>query len=370
MVLGFDAKRLFCNHRGLGSYSRSVVKSLISYYPNIQIHLFSPQVYRNEETELFFHSPNITIHKASFFGRLWRTLKIPFIARKINLEVYHGLSSELPLFPFMGKMKKIITIHDVIFKSFPEFYNPIDRWIYDLKLKWSLRYANKILCISEHTKSELTKYYRPDPDKIRVIHPILNPLFFNSDSFLKSSEFKKFYNLKNGYWLVVGNLYGRKNVIFLLSALAHLPESKRKKLVIVTKDNAQNVIDEAKKLMVDDWIRIETDVTDRVLSLYYQNCTAVIYPSIEEGFGLPILEAIAHSATVICSDRPAHREAGGNLPIFFDPENSHMLANILTSLSYHERKSKTETLSHLNIYNPKLICDSLISLYREDQKNY
>ena len=365
MIIGYDAKRLFCNDSGLGTYARTFVKNLAEQHPEFNIHLFTPCTRRREETEFFFKAPNIKIHHAQFFGAFWRTFLIPILAQRYRLDVFHGLSNELPIFSFLSKTKKILTVHDVIFRSHAEGYTFFDRMIYNLKLKWALRSANEIICISHHTRAELEKYYNPRNTKISVIHPSINKLYAQPDTWLKSSEFQSLYNLRNGFWLYVGSLHKRKNLKVLFKALTLIPPHRQKNLVIVTKDKISKIRVIPNYFDSSDRIRIENDLSDRVLSLFYKNCTALIYPSLAEGFGLPILEAIAHGATVVCADNPAHREAGGESVYYFKPNNADELANILSKLSYQDKKSSQLAFSHVKLFDAKRTNDQLLAVYQK-----
>tara|TARA_Y100000385_G_scaffold288518_2_gene355331 strand:+ start:4006 stop:5106 length:1101 start_codon:yes stop_codon:yes gene_type:complete len=365
MVIGFDAKRLFHNKSGLGAYSRSLVKFLVSHYPDNTYHLFTPPYKKNKSTEFFEKNDKVLIHIIPRPFWLWRSILLPFLTKGFELSVFHGLSGELPWVLFPRKVKSVVTIHDVIFESHPEFYSFWNRWIYKVKTIRSIKNADKIIAISRFTQSQVLEHFDSQKE-IQIVSPPLNELYAaHKTRHLKESEFKALYNLRNGYFLHVGSIGGRKNTDVLLKAFANVPHKRKKKLVFISNESFDNVYATAKKYDVEDWIRVEKGVDDKTLSLYYSFCSVLVYPSIIEGFGLPILEGIAHGARVICSDTLAHREAGGEMPVYFDSSDYKELSTLLSSLSYHERKSEKAALSHLNTFNPSIICGELMRIYAQ-----
>ena len=155
MQIGFDAKRLFYNKTGLGNYSRNLVQNLHRYYPANTFHLFAP---RPIPAHPFFSETNFKLHQntrsPSGFWRSWSQARD---WTKQGIQVYHGLSNELP-FTVPKGVKSIVTIHDLIFKTLPTTYPTIDRWIYDKKVKVSCTIADAIITISQQTKDDSVSY--------------------------------------------------------------------------------------------------------------------------------------------------------------------------------------------------------------------
>ena len=360
--IGFDAKRLFKTKSGLGAYSRSLVRQILYQFPDVKIHLYTPQYEENDDTRFFSNHARVRVHVIPWPPWLWRSFLLPLIINRHKLDVFHGLSAELPFLRIRKGTKKVMTVHDVIFKSHPHYYTFFDKWLHGIKLNWSKSRADSIICVSDHTKAEFSEYYQ-SKQEIAVIPPILDEFHANPNLHLKESEFRSLHNLKKGYFLYVGDITGRKNVSVLLKAVSKIDPSKRKKLIFITNQDATKLLQEAEELDIYDWIRVENGISNRILSHYYAYATAVIYPSNAEGFGIPVLEAISYRVRVVCSNHPAIKEAGGDLPIYFDPDNAQQLSEILISLHTYERNREEDTLRHLNTFNPKLICDKVMNLY-------
>lgn len=367
MIIGFDTKRLFLNESGLGSYSRTQIRWLLTFFPKMEFHLYSPKTANEGRLKHFSQHLSINIHQGwSYLSWFWRSFLIPFFLRGHHVQVYHGLSGELPFTLFSKRIKKVVTIHDVIFKSRPQDYSWSSRFIYDIKTRWALRIADRVICISYHTKSQILKYYRPNADKLQVIYPTIHPDYVEYDSHLKASEFKSLYNIKQPYFLYVGNVRGRKNLNIIIEALKLMTEEKRKKLIIVTNDKYEHILSRYSDDNIIDWIRVETGISNRILAGYYQYAAAVICPSLQEGLGLPVIEALQHGAITICSNTEAHREAGGDAVYYFEPTDSERLSELMSNLSYRERKTKEQTLSHLKKFDPRAITEQLMDVYRQD----
>ncbi len=166
MKIGFDAKRAFSNLTGLGNYSRSVINSISSIIPTSEIYLFNP----NKKNIIFHPSQkNIKIVQPNKFinRKYWRLKGLNKEINSLNIDIYHGLSNELPI----GlKTKSIVTIHDLLFLKYPNFYNFIDRKIYAFKSKMACNKADKIIATSLQTKKDIVKYFNIDSEKITVIY--------------------------------------------------------------------------------------------------------------------------------------------------------------------------------------------------------
>ena len=135
MKLAFDAKRLFNNHTGLGNYSRSLVRNLQDLFPTIDYHLFTPEKKQSSSTAYFFEAQKFHVHESKArIKAYWRSFSIVKDLQKAGINIYHGLSNELPHNINNSGIKSVVTIHDLIFKIYPETYSIGERLIYDLSL--------------------------------------------------------------------------------------------------------------------------------------------------------------------------------------------------------------------------------------------
>ena len=183
MKIGFDAKRAFYNNSGLGNYSRTLLKNLTNYYADNEYHLYSPGMpessfsnFVKEQRNIKVHTPQHFISKS--FPSLWRSTGISSQLEQNGIGIYHGLSNELPLNISGKKIKKVVSIHDLIFLRYPELYPRMDRTIYNYKFKKACEDADVIVAISKQTKQDLIEFYGVNEQKIKLIYQSCNELFY------------------------------------------------------------------------------------------------------------------------------------------------------------------------------------------------
>ena len=160
--IGFDAKRAFYNSSGLGNYSRNLLGALAKNYPENTYHLFTPKSKsRNKienEGQFVIIEPQLTIFR--MISPLWRLRYMIADIRRQKLDIFHGLSQELPFGIGNSGVKSVVTVHDLIFVRFPEYYNKIDVKIYYWKLRHACRVSDHIVAISQQTKDDLISFLR------------------------------------------------------------------------------------------------------------------------------------------------------------------------------------------------------------------
>lgn len=374
MKIGFDAKRAFSNYTGLGNYSRSTLKNLTEHFPENEYFLYNPRV-PDEHQIHFLDLPHhakihIKIPQTFFFeifSSAWRRYGISSDIVRDGIDLYHGLSHEIPVNIHKTGIKSIVTIHDLIFKVFPEYYKLADRKIYDQKFRHACETADGIIAISECTKQDIIKFYNIEPKKIKVIYQGCSEIFERNCSEEDKSKVRSKYNLPSEFLLSVGSIERRKNSKLILEALLKLPSEI--KLVIVGKET--EYCNELKKFIA------EHSMEERVLFLHsvsfeelpsiYQLAKIFIYPSRYEGFGIPILEALNSGVPVIAARGSCLEEAGGSGSMYIDPDDSEALADAITGVL---KNSEIENLVEENKkfaskFSSKNIAENLMNYYKE-----
>lgn len=369
--IGFDAKRLFNNFTGLGNYSRNLLHDLPSRNPDFEFHLYTPSI-NPELSANYYPSDLFNVHLPSNAIKLaWRSFGITNDLIKNEINLYHGLSNEIPFnFP-KNKIKSVVTIHDLIFKIYPNTYPLIDRQIYNLKCKYACKHADLILACSESSKNDICKYYATNPDKIKVLYQSCNPEFkIEKNSALIKSILNK-YKLPNQYYLYVGSIEQRKNLLLLIDAYSQLPNDLKIPLVIVGRNSAfkQELLHKAAKLQLLNQIVFVHDLKSvQDLSAVYQSAELFIYPSRYEGFGIPILEAALSKTAIITSNSSSLPEAGGPDCNYFNPDSSEELCfqieKILIDQEY-KRATIEKTYKYVELqFNNYSIQDQLMHYYK------
>ena len=355
MRIGIDAKRAYQNKSGLGNYSRDIISSLIKE-DIIDIQLFTPEI-KNQ----FFNTPEkIKVHtpKIKLLKNYWRLFGIKKIIQKENIEIFHGLSNEIPI-GLTKKTKSVVTIHDVIFKKHPYFYNYFDRFIYSKKTEYACKKANKIISVSEQTKNDLVYYFNVPPEKIEVIYQSCHEAFKTD---LKNENILKKYQIPDDFILYVGTIEKRKNLKLILKNILKIPEIN---LVCVGE----------KKSYYNDMLKFikEKNITNNIIFLtldsvndlsdIYKKAKCLVYPSIYEGFGIPIIEALYSQIPVITTNKPVFKEVGGDY--CFYTNNDQELKNILNKIWNEKKRKNLLARKWAENFNSTKQAKQIINLYNE-----
>ena len=375
MKIGFDAKRFFNNFTGLGNYSRFIIRALSEHAPENDYMLFTPKVKAHAELNSILSSHNIRVVTPPYgysllgAGSLWRTWGISRSADAKELDLYHGLSQELPV-KLPDNLKKIVTVHDLIFIRYPHLYKAIDAAIYKAKVQAACRQADRIMAISQQTKEDIVHFLNVDAEKIDVVYQGCHPSFkkvFQADQI---AAIRTKYDLPRHYILNVGTIEERKNVLLLIKAISLLPVDLRIHVVVVGRstDYKRKIIEHAARLRVSQWILFLHDVPFVDLPAIYQGAEVFVYPSVFEGFGIPIVEALESSVPVIATKGSSLQEAGGPGTIYLDPENEEEMCDTLKMvLSDHDlRKTMIEEgRIHIKQFEPDVISDQVMKVYKK-----
>jgi glycosyltransferase involved in cell wall biosynthesis len=330
MKIGFDAKRLFCNNTGLGNYSRSLVQHVQRYCPKATFHLFTPEARQQSATSLFFDESKFHIHESNArIKAYWRSFSIVKDLQHTGIEIYHGLSNELPHNIKQTGIKSVVTIHDLIFKTQAQTYSLAERLVYDRKFKYACQQADQIVAISEHTKQDIIRYYHIDPEKISVIYQVCNTLFYQLRSAEELAFVREKYQLPKEFFLYVGSVEARKNAKLIVAAYQMLDPKERIPIIIVGKGGKYK--EEVKQMIMaaqleTSFIWLEHLSNNEHLQCLYQLAKALIYPSFYEGFGLPIAEALLSQTPVIAAQTSSLMEAGGPDTLYINPYDAQSLS--------------------------------------------
>jgi glycosyltransferase involved in cell wall biosynthesis len=368
MKIGFDAKRAFYNKSGLGNYSRNLLNTFAEYHPENSYFLFTPSTEARlhlEKEELFrIIEPSATIDR--FLRPLWRLKTMNKEIKKHGLDIFHGLSHELPIGIEKSGARSVVTVHDLIFLRYPKFYNPFDVRIYTWKLIHACRAASHIVAISNQTRTDLINFLKIDPGKISVIYQGCNPQFRKRYEADAIKILKKKYNLPERYLLYVGTIEQRKNLLGVLKAM-HLCNAGIPLVVIGKKKDkyfteVQNYINSSNLRN----IFFPEGVTNSELPGIYQNAECFIYPSFFEGFGIPVVEALVSGTPVITSKGGCLEEAGGPGSIYINPESPEQIGEAICSVINSKEKQEEMTIKGLEYsgnFDDRVIADAYISLY-------
>lgn len=327
MRIGFDGKRAVQNFTGLGNYSRYIVDILCQFGPENEYVLYAPKKRENKRLDKLtkqYQQLQLSYPTTSSWKKLsplWRVWGVTRQLEKEKIDIFHGLSNELPLNIHQSEVKSIVTIHDLIFLRYPQYYHSIDRKIYTYKFRKACENADKIIAISECTKRDIIEFFRIPADKIEVVYQGCDPSFIHPVAEEKKREVRAKYQLPDHYILNVGSIEERKNALSAVQALMMLPEQIH--LVIVGRhtkytDKVEHFIKENK---LEERVHIISNVPFDDLPAFYQLAEIFVYPSRFEGFGIPIIEALYSGIPVVAATGSCLEEAGGPDSIYVHPDD-------------------------------------------------
>ena len=333
ILIGFDAKRIVRNGTGLGSYARTLVNAL-SENEHLQLNLYAPDEGRddlrqqivNREKVKFVYPEGLHFR---FQRDLWRTKGVVKQLKEDGVQLYHGLSGELPAGLKAAGIPGVVTIHDLIFLRHPEYYHWWDVEIYRRKFKSTLKEASRIIAISECTKRDILYYGDFPEDKIDVIYQGCSNRFRKSVSEADKKRVKAKYNLSDNFILNVGSIEARKNVLLAVKALGCLLDSFRMVIVGRHTKYTDEVIADVKKNGLEDRVQILHGIPDDDLPVIYHLAKVFVYPSRYEGFGIPIIEAIQTGLPVVACTGSCLEEAGGPDCLYVSPDDVEGMANAI-----------------------------------------
>lgn len=325
MKIGYDGKRAVSNMTGLGNYSRLVVEEVAARYPEDELLLYTPELKQNPRLAKIEGLPNVEFRlppPQGFGGGMWRTFGVTNNLCADGVELYHGLSNELPLNIRSAGIPSVVTMHDVIYRRLPECYTAFDRRMYDFKYGRSCRNADHIIAVSERTKQDVVELYGVSPDKVTVIYQGCDPQFRRQWGEDELGALRERLNLPKRFMLQVGTIERRKNLELSVRALAGVAPDIE--LVVVGRDH------HGYKKYVDR-LAAESSVAGRIHyyeSLDFQDLPGlnqaaeiVLYPSRYEGFGIPVLEGLESCRPVIAATGSCLEEAGGPDTLYVSPDS-------------------------------------------------
>lgn len=326
-TIGYDAKRIVRNGTGLGSYGRTLVNDLAPIMPDTTLRLYAPDAGRDDlrcqvqprENVRFCYPRHLRFRLQRDW---WRMKGVVKDLRRDGVELYHGLSGELPEGLSAAGIPGVVTVHDLIFLRHPEFYPALDAFFYKLKFRKMLREATRIIAISACTKRDILYYGDFPEDRIDLVYQSCSTRFSQPVSPSLLEEARRKYRLPQRYVLNVGTVEVRKNILLGIRAMAKLPADLH--LVIVGRQTKyQKQLDaEIRKLGLGNRIHFLQGVPNTLLPAVYRQAEAFIYPSRYEGFGVPVIEAIQSGLPVVAATGSCLEEAGGPDSLYVDPDDA------------------------------------------------
>lgn len=380
MNIGFDAKRACHNQTGLGHYSRTLIRSLSAFFPEHQYYLFNPK-----PSSLFsLQAPNLQeVLPSGFldktFTSAWRSSWVKKDLHRLKIGLYHGLSHEVPAGIHKTGIRSVVTMHDLIHERHPEQYSAIDVRIYSQKFRSACAHADAVIAISEQTKRDIIEFYKTPAEKIRVCYQSCDPAFAEQVSEEQKQKVKERYGLPGEFFLYVGSVIERKNLLNACKAVFLLRNELNIPLVVIGDGKKY-------KQQVKDFI-LQNGIGDRIIFLsekeaarssasfqtaadfpaIYQSAIAMIYPSFFEGFGIPVLEALWSRLPVITSNVSCLPEAGGEGAYYVNPVSAEEIAEGMKTI-YGDKQLVARMIEkgwqHAQRFSPDKAAAAVMDVYK------
>jgi len=341
MNIGIDAKRIFFNNSGLGNYGRRFYRALAKNLPQDSFYLYSPRKVVSENPYLKeihransrISYPQMAFHKI-LGGTLWRSGLINNQLKKDRIEIYYGLSNEIPFGIDKIRSVKIVVIHDLIFLRYPRLYPAFDVFFYKKKTEYSCKYADFIIAASEQTKTDIMNYYNIPGDKITVIYPGTDPIFYNDES----ADSGNYLNPERKYIISIGAITPRKNLLNTVQAFNVVKEKYDIDLVVIGtavglgRDYLKIIKNYLEINRLSDRVHFLGNVPYKYVPALCRNAQLMVYPSQFEGFGMPIVEGFFSRIPVITSTGGCFPEAGGDGAVYVNPNDVEEIAGWIEKL--------------------------------------
>ncbi len=373
MKIGFDGKRAVFNNTGLGNYSRLIIDLLSQEYPDNEYLIFAPSYHENPRLSPLLQRDNIHLHRPAYgliksLPSIWRVTAMGRDAAMNGVNLFHGLSGELPLDIHRSGIRSVVTIHDLIFRRFPDYYAAIDRNIYDYKFRKACANADRIIAISNCTKRDIMEFYDIPAHKIDVVYQGCDEIFTLEWSHSQLEQARNKYQLPDKFILYVGTIEHRKNALLILKALTLLPDDMN--LVIVGgdttyRDTLNKYIDENH---LHGRVHFRSAIPFADLPAFYRLASVFAYPSRYEGFGIPMLEAITCGTPAIGAIGSCLEEAGGDASLYVHPDDHAQLAHYITLAVSDDVVRATmieKGKEHAALFSKKSIAANTMAVYKK-----
>ena len=372
LTIGYDAKRAVSNGTGLGNYCRTLLNDLGTIDTTDSFRLYVPDLGRDDlrsqldmPRNMSFVTPANKLVKP--LRSLWRIKGIVNDLKRDGVDIYHGLTGELPLGLSEAGIKSVVTIHDLIFMRCPEYYNPVDVAIYKWKFRNTCKQADRIIAISECTRRDIMELGEIDDSRIDVVYQSCGTRFCQQVGEAQKAEVRSRYSLPQRYILFVGTIEERKNALLAAQALPYLSDEIHLVLVGRQTAYAKTITSFARQNGLANRIHMLSGVPTSDLYAIYQQAECFVYPSRYEGFGIPVIEAIQSRLPVIACTGSCLEEAGGPDNVYVDPDEPQEMAMAIKSITDNPdaaRQIVTRSLDYIRRFENGNVAQEMLNVYR------
>lgn len=350
MIIGIDGNEANVKNRvGIGEYAFELLRQFSSLELKVPSSAKAPVDRQSSKFVIYLkNNPLDDMPKENSVwkyrvikpGKLWTQWRLPLdlYMHKPRPDVFFSPSHYAPRF---SPILSVISVMDLSFLYYPDLFNKKDLLQLRSWTEYSVRKAKKVITISNSSKNDIIKEYKITPGKVAVTLPGIKDFTSLQAQVYAMNQLKIKYGLGEKYILFVGTLQPRKNIVRLIEAFSKLSE-KDLKLVIVGKKGwlYEEILEKPRQLGIEKRVRFLDKIGNDELPILYKHAVCMVLPSLYEGFGLPVLEAMKHGCPVIASNVSSLPEAGGDACLYVDPENIDDIAAKITTIINDEKLRK------------------------------
>lgn len=330
---------------GIGRYTSEIIRKLV--HSDSEFFLYAPKPPATDE----WVAANVTVRSSDFKSRagkiLWSQTQLPYYAGKDHLDIFWGPTHRLPRL-LSNKIARVVTIHDLVWKHAGETMRPLNQLTERVLMPDAIRLADRILADSHSTADAIISEFPWAQDRVRVVH-----LGATSLPQPNGIEVLDALGIDRPYFLFVGTLEPRKNLRRLLEAYASLDPIVRKQTLLVIAGGKgwgnEDMVSLVHSLDLTDSVRLMGYVNEEQLATLYAHARFLAMPSLYEGFGLPLVEAMSFGVPVLTSSCSSLPEVAGDAGMLVDPYNTNSIATgLLQMLKDDEFRNELAARSRLN----------------------
>lgn len=269
---------------------------------------------------------------------LWEQMAWPLLNGRYQIDLLHSMAF---VTPFVNRRPAVVTVYDLSFMHFPEAFPRLQQWYLASQTHRSCQQARRIITISESGRQDVARFFNVPLNRIDLVYPGVGAQY-RPLPIEQVDAFRHKNGLPDKFLLHVGTLQPRKNIPILLEALARLKQSDVHLYLVGGKGWLfDEIFARVVALGLQDQVHFTGYVADEDLPFWYNAATLLIFPSLYEGFGMPIVEAMACGTAVICADSSSLPEAGGTAAVLFDPHDAQGLADRITAVLHNPTQQAT-----------------------------
>ena len=321
MKICLDISPAIYRRAGIGRYTQELLTALLKEKDAIEFTAFSV-----EPTANAIEFDNLPRIRKKTSNKLWRlNVMGAYLARLRQdrlfqgVDIFHATDNMLPR---LTGAKSVFTLYDLAFHIYPQTHTIYNRWFLKIMMPRFLKAADAVIAISDSTKRDAERFYGLNSDKINIVYPGVASQFKPIRDTNKWNAIRQTYRLPDRYILYVGSVEPRKNLTTLFEAFRHIKADNIKLVVVGRKGwRYKPIFEHLGGLKMDDRVIFTDFVSDEDLPVLYSNALAFFYPSLYEGFGLPVVEALACGTPVVASNASSLPEAAGDAAILLDPHD-------------------------------------------------